>query len=201
MRTSPVSMAIWAVRTSARPRSWSARLMPGSCRSGFVTASSASFGSGGFPSSGPASQIFHGPPASPRMESLGTAHFHSAALEVCAAVNDNFAMILPFLLFLVLQGSESRLRRAVSENPQEAQGYLDLSRFLEQQGKIPQAIEVLHQGLSKLPQSAAIRQEIGALYAAQKQFGKAAEQFESALKLNPSSADLRHNLAAARLQQ
>src|SRR5688500_6448890 len=112
-----------------------------------------------------------------------------------------FCAVLSVAPALFAQGNEAQLRRAISAPPFLAQNYLNLSRYLEKQGKWREAIEVLKEGLEKTFRSAALHQELAHIFAAQKQYGPAADHFESALKMNPSSGDLRHNVAAARLKQ
>lgn len=96
--------------------------------------------------------------------------------------------------------AESDLRRRIASAPRVAENYLRLSRLLERQQKVDDALSVLRSGLSHMPESIALNEEIGLLYAGQKRYSLAAEHFEEALAGNPASENLRHNLGAARFR-
>src|SRR5512144_354645 len=94
--------------------------------------------------------------------------------------------------------TEAQLRAAITAEPPRPGAFVNLSRFLEKQKRVAEATTVLETGLAKLPGSSALHEEIAYLYAGQGKTSLAAEHFETALKFNPSSADLRHNVALAR---
>jgi len=92
--------------------------------------------------------------------------------------------------------AEQILTRAIELQPGESPARLEMARLWELTGRIEEAQRFYSELAQKDSNNATVRRRLGALLLAQKQFAKAAEEFEAAARVRPAFED-NWNLARA----
>ena len=96
--------------------------------------------------------------------------------------------------------AQTWLRKYAAQNPQDAQGSVQLARLLAAEGKKEEAIAIM-KPLAGTTATAAVNQELAELYLDNKQYGDAASLLQQALVNNPRDALLHFDLGLAFLHQ
>ncbi|MBX9902599.1 MAG: tetratricopeptide repeat protein [Burkholderiaceae bacterium] len=130
--------------------------------------------------------------------------------------NDEASVILEKALYLdsanvdalhmlgSIKFAESELNNAISIfkqilnlDPYFSQAYLDLSYALLRADKIDQSIEIIQNGILKLPEIAELHETLGNLFSSQGQNEAALESFYKAITLKPERPETYYNLGIA----
>ena len=105
---------------------------------------------------------------------------------------------LPFLLVLLLAGGCSRLPKViVLSDPLTAAEHVDLGVAYERKGELDLAQREYERALRKDGKSYRARVNLGNIFLAKKEYGKAREEYLLALKLRPGDAEATNNLSWA----
>jgi Tfp pilus assembly protein PilF len=105
---------------------------------------------------------------------------------------------LPFLLVLLLAGGCARIPRViVLEDPLTAAEHVDLGVAYERKGELDLALREYERALRKDGKFYRARVNLGNIFLAKKEFGKAREEYLLALELRPGDADATNNLSWA----
>ena len=83
----------------------------------------------------------------------------------------------------------------------QADGYYQLGRFMQRQGRLPQAIDALSKAIAIDPRHAEARNELGTAFASAGDLGRAVSEFEAAVAIDPATARYWNNLGYARYLQ
>ena len=106
--------------------------------------------------------------------------------------------MLPFLLVLLLAGGCSRIPRIiVLEDPLTAAEHVDLGVAYERKGELDLARREYERALLKDGKHYQARVNLGNIYLAKKEYGKAREEYLLALELRPGDAGATNNLSWA----
>lgn len=125
------------------------------------------------------------------------AHYRSAldAEPDSAEANSVYGLML---LQLGRAGeAETPLRRAVEIAPTHAALRMNLARWLDQQQRVDEAVEIVTGVVADEPSQHWAHERLGELKAKQKRFGDAAEHFRRAAELQPNDPSLLYKLARA----
>ncbi|MGB7630997.1 MAG: tetratricopeptide repeat protein [Candidatus Deferrimicrobium sp.] len=105
---------------------------------------------------------------------------------------------LPFLLVLLLAGGCASIPRViVLEDPLTAAEHVDLGVAYERKGELDLALREYERALRKDGKFYRARVNLGNIFLAKKEFGKAREEYLLALELRPGDADATNNLSWA----
>lgn len=103
---------------------------------------------------------------------------------------------LPFLLVLLLAGGCSRIPRIiVLEDPLTAAEHVELGVAYERKGELDLARREYERALRKDRKFYRARVNLGNVFLAKKEYGKAREEYLQALELRPGDADATNNLS------
>lgn len=106
--------------------------------------------------------------------------------------------ILPLLLLLLLAGGCSRIPKIiVLEDPLTAAEHVDLGVAYERKGELDLAQREYERALLKDRKFFRARLNLGNIFLAKKEYGKAREEYLQALKLRPGDAEATNNLSWA----
>ena len=106
--------------------------------------------------------------------------------------------VLPFLLVLLLTGGCSRIPRIiVLEDPLTAAEHVQLGVAYERKGELDLAQREYERALRKDGTFYRARVNLGNIYLAKKEFGKAREEYLLALELRPGDPEAANNLSWA----
>jgi Tfp pilus assembly protein PilF len=106
--------------------------------------------------------------------------------------------VLPFLLVLLLAGGCSRIPRIiVLSDPLTAAEHVDLGVAYERKGELDLALREYERALRKDGKFYRARVNLGNIFLAKKEFGKAREEYLLALELRPGDAEATNNLSWA----
>lgn len=106
--------------------------------------------------------------------------------------------ILPLLLLLLLAGGCSRIPKIiVLEDPLTAAEHVDLGVAYERKGELDLAQREYERALLKDRKFFRARLNLGNIFLARKEYGKAREEYLQALKLRPGDAEATNNLSWA----
>jgi Tfp pilus assembly protein PilF len=106
--------------------------------------------------------------------------------------------VLPFLLVLLLAGGCSRIPKIiVLEDPLTAAEHVDLGVAYERKGELDLARREYERALRKDRKHYRARVNLGNIFLAKKEYGKAREEYLLALKLRPGDAEATNNLSWA----
>ncbi|MHB1024085.1 MAG: tetratricopeptide repeat protein [Desulfobacteria bacterium] len=106
--------------------------------------------------------------------------------------------LLPFLLVLVLAGGCSRLPKIiVLEDPLTAKEHVELGVAYERKGELDLARREYERALRKDGKFYQARVNLGNIFLAKKEYGKARKEYLLALELRPGDADATNNLSWA----
>jgi Tfp pilus assembly protein PilF len=106
--------------------------------------------------------------------------------------------VLPFLLVLLLAGGCSRVPKIiVLEDPLTVAEHVELGVAYERQGKLDLAQREYERALRKDGKLYRARFNLGNVFLAKKEYGKAREEYLLALELRPGDADATNNLSWA----
>jgi Tfp pilus assembly protein PilF len=106
--------------------------------------------------------------------------------------------VLPFLLVLLLAGGCSRLPKIiVLEDPLTAREHVELGVAYERKGELDLARREYEGALRKDKKFFQARLNLGNIFLAKKEYGKAREEYLLALELRPGDADATNNLSWA----
>ena len=83
----------------------------------------------------------------------------------------------------------------------QADGYYQLGRFMQRQGRLPQAIDALSKAIAIDPRHAEARNELGTAFASAGDLSRAEAEFEAAVAIDPAMARYWNNLGYARYLQ
>ena len=105
---------------------------------------------------------------------------------------------LPFLIVLLLAGGCSRVPKIiVLEDPLTAAEHVDLGVAYERKGELDLALREYERALRKDGKFYRARVNLGNVYLAKKEYGKAREEYLLALELRPGDAEATNNLSWA----
>ena len=106
--------------------------------------------------------------------------------------------LLPFLIVLLLAGGCSRIPKLiVLEDPLTAAEHVDLGVAYERKGELDLALREYERALRKDGKFYRARVNLGNVYLAKKEYGKAREEYLQALELRPGDAEATNNLSWA----
>jgi len=106
--------------------------------------------------------------------------------------------LLPFLLVLLLAGGCSRVPRIiVLEDPLTAAEHVELGVAYERKGELDLALREYERALRKDGTFYRARVNLGNIFLAKKEYGKAREEYLQALELRPGDAEATNNLSWA----
>jgi Tfp pilus assembly protein PilF len=106
--------------------------------------------------------------------------------------------VLPFLLVLLVAGGCSRIPRIiVLEDPLTAAEHVELGVAYERKGELDLARREYERALLKDRKFHRARVNLGNLFLAKKEYGKAREEYLLALELRPGDAEATNNLSWA----
>jgi len=106
--------------------------------------------------------------------------------------------VLPFLLVLLLAGGCSRIPKViVLEDPLTAAEHVDLGVAYERKGELDLAQREYERALRKDGKFYQARVNLGNIFLAKKEYGKAREEYLLALELRPGDAEATNNLSWA----
>ncbi|MEK6695847.1 MAG: tetratricopeptide repeat protein, partial [Candidatus Deferrimicrobiota bacterium] len=106
--------------------------------------------------------------------------------------------VLPFLLVLLLAGGCSRIPRIiVLEDPLNAAEHVELGVAYERKGELDLARREYERALLKDRKFYRARVNLGNIFLAKKEYGKAREEYLLALELRPGDAEATNNLSWA----
>jgi Tfp pilus assembly protein PilF len=106
--------------------------------------------------------------------------------------------LLPFLIVLLLAGGCSRIPKfIVLEDPLTAAEHVDLGVAYERKGELDLALREYERALRKDGKFYRARVNLGNVYLAKKEYGKAREEYLQALELRPGDAEATNNLSWA----
>jgi Tfp pilus assembly protein PilF len=106
--------------------------------------------------------------------------------------------LLPFLLLLLLAGSCSRLPKIiVLEDPLTVSEHVNLGVAYERNGELDLAQREYERALRKDGKSFRARVNLGNIFLAKKEYGKAREEYLLALELQPGDPEATNNLSWA----
>ena len=106
--------------------------------------------------------------------------------------------VLPFLLVLLLAGGCSRIPRIiVLEDPLTAAEHVELGVAYERKGELDLALREYERALRKDGKFYRARVNLGNIFLAKKEYGKAREEYLLALELRPGDAEATNNLSWA----
>jgi len=106
--------------------------------------------------------------------------------------------LLPFLLVLLLAGGCSRVPRIiVLEDPLTAAEHVELGVAYERKGELDLALREYERALRKDRKFYRARVNLGNIFLAKKEYGKAREEYLLALELRPGDAEATNNLSWA----
>ena len=106
--------------------------------------------------------------------------------------------LLPFLLVLVLAGGCSRLPKIiVLEDPLTAKEHVELGVAYERKGELDLARREYERALRKDGKFYQARVNLGNIFLAKKEYGKAREEYLLALEVRPGDPDATNNLSWA----
>jgi Tfp pilus assembly protein PilF len=106
--------------------------------------------------------------------------------------------VLPFLLVLLLAGGCSRIPKIiVLEDPLTAAEHVDLGVAYERKGELDLAQREYERALRKDGKFHRARVNLGNIFLAKKEYGKAREEYLAALELRPGDAEATNNLSWA----
>ena len=106
--------------------------------------------------------------------------------------------VLPFLLVLLLAGGCSRVPRIiVLEDPLTAAEHVELGVAYERKGELDLALREYERALRKDGTFYRARVNLGNIFLAKKEYGKAREEYLLALELRPGDAEATNNLSWA----
>jgi len=106
--------------------------------------------------------------------------------------------LLPFLLVLLLAEGCSRVPRIiVLEDPLTAAEHVELGVAYERKGELDLALKEYERALRKDGTFYRARVNLGNIYLAKKEYGKAREEYLLALELRPGDAEATNNLSWA----
>lgn len=106
--------------------------------------------------------------------------------------------VLPFLLVLLVAGGCSRIPKIiVLEDPLTAAEHVKLGVAYERKGELDLARREYERALRKDGKFYRARVNLGNIFLAKKEFGKAREEYLLALELRPGDADATNNLSWA----
>jgi tetratricopeptide (TPR) repeat protein len=104
----------------------------------------------------------------------------------------------PFLIVLLLAGGCSRIPKIiVLEDPLTAQEHVDLGVAYERKGELDLALREYEKALRKDGKFYRARVNLGNVFLAKKEYGKAREEYLQALELRPGDAEATNNLSWA----
>ena len=106
--------------------------------------------------------------------------------------------LLPFLIVLLLAGGCSRIPKLiVLEDPLTAAEHVDLGVAYERKGELDLALREYERALRKDGKFYRARVNLGNVYLAKKEYGKARDEYLRALELRPGDAEATNNLSWA----
>jgi Tfp pilus assembly protein PilF len=106
--------------------------------------------------------------------------------------------VLPFLLVLLLAGGCSRIPRIiVLEDPLTAAEHVELGVAYERKGELDLALREYERAIRKDGKFFRARVNLGNVFLAKKEYGKAREEYLLALELRPGDAEVTNNLSWA----
>jgi len=106
--------------------------------------------------------------------------------------------LLPFLIVLLLAGGCSRIPKfIVLEDPLTAAEHVDLGVAYERKGELDLALREYERALRKDGKFYRARVNLGNVYLAKKEYGKARAEYLQALELRPGDAEATNNLSWA----
>ena len=106
--------------------------------------------------------------------------------------------VLPLLLLILLAGGCSRIPRIiVLEDPLNAAEHVDLGVAYERKGELDLARREYERALQKDRKFYRARLNLGNIFLAKKEYGKAREEYLLALELRPGDAEATNNLSWA----
>jgi len=106
--------------------------------------------------------------------------------------------LLPFLIVLLLAGGCSRIPKLiVLEDPLTAAEHVDLGVAYERKGELDLALREYERALRKDGKFYRARVNLGNVYLAKKEYGKARAEYLQALELRPGDAEGTNNLSWA----
>ncbi|MBP2686642.1 MAG: repeat protein [Deltaproteobacteria bacterium] len=106
--------------------------------------------------------------------------------------------VLPFLIVLLLAGGCSRVPKIiVLEDPLTAAEHVDLGVAYERKGELDLALREYERALRKDGKFYRARVNLGNVYLAKKEYGKARDEYLRALELRPGDAEATNNLSWA----
>ncbi len=106
--------------------------------------------------------------------------------------------VLPFLLVLLLAGGCSRIPKIiVLEDPLTAAEHIELGVAYERKGELDLARREYERALLKDRKFYRARVNLGNIFLAKKEYGKAREEYLLALELRPGDAEATNNLSWA----
>jgi Tfp pilus assembly protein PilF len=106
--------------------------------------------------------------------------------------------VLPFLLVLLLAGGCSRIPRIiVLEDPLTAEEHVELGVAYERKGELDLAQREYERALLKDRKFYRARVNLGNIFLAKKEYGKARDEYLLALELRPGDAEATNNLSWA----
>jgi len=106
--------------------------------------------------------------------------------------------MLPFLLVLLLVGGCSRVPRIIIlEDPLTAAEHVELGVAYERNGELDLALREYERALRKDGMFYRARVNLGNIFLAKKEYGKAREEYLLALELRPGDAEATNNLSWA----
>jgi Tfp pilus assembly protein PilF len=106
--------------------------------------------------------------------------------------------LLPFLIVLLLAGGCSRIPKIiVLEDPLTAEEHVDLGVAYERKGELDLALREYEKALRKDGKFYRARVNLGNIFLAKKEYGKAREEYLQALELRPGDAEATNNLSWA----
>jgi Tfp pilus assembly protein PilF len=107
-------------------------------------------------------------------------------------------LALPFLLVLLLAGGCSRIPKIiVLEDPLTAAEHVDLGVAYERKGELDLALREYERALRKDGKSYRARVNLGNVFMAKKEYGKARDEYLLAIELRPGDAESSNNLSWA----
>ncbi len=110
----------------------------------------------------------------------------------------SWRIVSPFLLLLLLAGGCSRIPKIiVLEDPLTAAEHVDLGVAYERKGELDLARREYESALRKDRKLYRARLNLGNVFLAKKEFGKAREEYLKALELRPGDAEATNNLSWA----
>ena len=106
--------------------------------------------------------------------------------------------LMPFLLVLLLAGGCSRIPKIiVLEDPLTAEEHVELGVAYERKGELDLARKEYERALRKDGKLYRARVNLGNVFLAKKEYGKAREEYLQALELRPGDAEATNNLSWA----